>query len=141
MGLDNPRRKMSKSASSDYNWIGILDQPEVIRKKIMKAVTDSQAGLEYSHNKPALKNLINIFSLITDQQPEKIVSEYQDQGYKKFKEDLAQAVIEFLEPIQKRHAEISDQEIKKILEQGKSKAEKMARDKIKEIKEKMGIIL
>jgi tryptophanyl-tRNA synthetase len=141
MGLDNPKRKMSKSASSDYNWIGLLDQPEVIRKKIMKAVTDSQPGLEYSDNKPALKNLIHIFSLITDKQPEKIVSKYQDQGYKKFKEDLAQAVVEFLEPIQKKYNEISDQEIKKILDQGKLKAEKMAQDKIKEVKEKMGIYL
>jgi tryptophanyl-tRNA synthetase len=141
MGLDNPKRKMSKSASSDYNWIGVLDEPEIIQKKIMKAITDSQPGLEYSDNKPALKNLINIFSLVTDKKTSEIVSEYQDQGYKKFKEDLAQAVVEFLEPIQKRYNEISDQEIKKILKQGKLKAEKIAQEKIKEVKEKMGIYL
>lgn len=139
MGLDNPKRKMSKSASSEYNWIGVLDKPEIIQKKIMKAVTDSQPGLEYSDDKPALKNLINIFSLVTDKKTSEIVSEYQNQGYKKFKEDLAQAVIEFLEPIQKRYNEISDQEIKKILEQGKSKAQKMAQNKLIEVKDKMGI--
>lgn len=140
MGLDNPENKMSKSASSEYNWIGLLDRPEIIKKKIMKAVTDSQQGIEYSDEKPALKNLLNIFSLITNKETAEIVIEYKDQGYKKFKEDLAQAIIDYLKPIQKRYSEIGDQEIKKILTEGKLKAEKIAQKKIKEAKEKMGII-
>lgn len=140
MGLNNPEHKMSKSASSEYNWIGILDKPDIIQKKIMKAVTDSQPGIEYSDKKPALKNLINIFSLITDKNPKKIASEYKNRGYKEFKEDLAQAIINFLQPIQVKYHQISDQEIKEKLTKGSLKAQKIAGNKIKEVKQKMGLV-
>jgi len=140
MGLDNPKNKMSKSATSEYNWIGILDEPEIIKKKIIKAVTDSEQGIEYSDNKPALKNLINIFSLVSDKKTSEIVNEYKDQGYKEFKEALAETIISFLEPIQKKYHKISDKEIENILTEGSLSAKKIAKNKIKEIKEKMGII-
>ncbi|MEI8103605.1 MAG: tryptophan--tRNA ligase, partial [Candidatus Moraniibacteriota bacterium] len=64
MALDNPVRKMAKSASSEYNYIALMDTPEQARKKIMKAVTDSGSEILYSDDKPALKNLINIYALL-----------------------------------------------------------------------------
>jgi tryptophanyl-tRNA synthetase len=140
MGLDDPTKKMSKSAHSEYNWIGMLDDAETIQRKIMKAVTDSAQGLEYSDQKPALKNLINIFSLITDQKPQEIVNQYQDKGYKEFKEALAQALIKYLEPIQKKYHQINDKEILAILKNGAQQAREIAQEKIKIVKNKMGLM-
>lgn len=141
MGLDDPTKKMSKSASSEYNWIGILDSPETITRKIMKAITDSQAGIEYSDTKPALKNLINIFSGVTEKTPEEIALDFKNQGYKEFKEALAQAIIDYLQPIQEKYNQISDDEIKMILAKGAKQAKALASEKIREVKNKMGIIV
>ncbi len=141
MGLDDPTNKMSKSASSDYNRIDLLDSPETIERKVMKAVTDSGQGIEYSDNKPALKNLINIFSLVANKKPEEIVTQYENQGYKKLKEELAQAVVDYLRPIQEKYNQISDEEVKKILSDGAKRARKIAETKIKEVKKKMGMIV
>jgi len=139
MGLDNPKNKMSKSATSEYNWIGILDKPETIKKKIMKAVTDSEQGIEYSDEKPALKNLLNIFALVTDKNPQEIVKKYQNQGYKKFKENLAEAIVDYLKPIQKKYNQISNDEVKSVLNIGAKQAQKIAKRKIQEVKEEMGL--
>ncbi len=141
MGLDNPLDKMSKSASSEYNRINLLDSPEIITKKITKALTDSEQGLEYSDHKPALKNLLNIFSSIVNLTPEKIAISYKDKGYKEFKEDLAEAVVDYLKPMQKKYNEIGDETIKTILNDGAIKAQKLAQIKIKEVKKKMGIVV
>ncbi len=141
MGLDNPLDKMSKSASSEYNRINLLDSPEIITKKIMKAITDSEQGIEYSDQKPALKNLLNIFSSITNLTPEKIASTYKDNGYKEFKEDLAEAVVDYLKPIQERYNKISDETVKKVLDNGAARARKLAQIKMKEVKKKMGMII
>jgi len=140
MGLDNPANKMSKSAPSEYNRINILDNPETITKKIMKAVTDSEQGIEYSDNKPALKNLLNIFASVTNRKPEEIAEEYKNQGYKEFKEGLAEAVVDYLRPIQEKYHQISDDEIKSILNNGADQARKIAEIKIYEVKEKMGLV-
>ncbi len=141
MGLDDPTKKMSKSASSEYNWIGLLDSPEIITKKIMKAVTDSQPGIEYSDEKPALKNLINIFRLISNQKPQEIVNQYKNQGYKEFKEALAESLIKYLAPIQKKYQQIDDKEISIILKNGAQQAQEIAQEKIKTVKNKMGLII
>ncbi len=141
MGLDNPTNKMSKSAPSEYNRIDLLDSPEMIKKKIMKAVTDNDQEIEYSDKKPALKNLINIFSLVSDKKIKVIVNEYQGQGYKEFKEGLAQAIIDYLQPIQEKYHQISDEDIRKVLFNGSIRARKLAEKKIKEVKEKMGLIV
>ncbi len=141
MGLDNPTNKMSKSASSEYNRIGMLDDAGTITKKIMKAITDSDQGLEYSDEKPALKNLLNIFGAVTDQKPEEIVIKFQNKGYKEFKEALAEAIINYLKPIQEKYHQISDDEIKSILANGAARAQEIAKVKIQEVKEKMGLII
>lgn len=141
MGLDDPTKKMSKSASSEYNWIGILDEAETIQKKIMKAVTDSAQGIEYSDEKPALKNLINIFSLITNQKPQEIVEKYQNQGYKEFKENLAQSLINYLKPIQEKYYKIGNKEVENILKSGANQARELAKKKLIEVKKKMGLVI
>ncbi|MFO7807634.1 MAG: tryptophan--tRNA ligase [Candidatus Moraniibacteriota bacterium] len=140
MGLDNPAKKMSKSASSKYNRIEIMDSPDLIRDKIKKAMTDSGGEIEYSDKKPALKNLINIYSSFGGLNPEEVVKKYSGQGYKEFKEDLAELLVDSLQEFQEKYNKISDKEALDILENNAEKVRKVAKEKIDAIKEKMGFL-
>lgn len=141
MGLDDPTKKMSKSASSEYNYISLLDSPEIIEKKIKKAVTDSGSEIEYSEDKPALKNLINIYSSFSNEKPEDIVKKYEDKGYADFKAGLTKTILDFIIPFQEKYNSLNDEEVLKILQEGADKVRPIAESKIKEVKEKMGFIL
>ncbi|MDD5489381.1 MAG: tryptophan--tRNA ligase [Candidatus Moranbacteria bacterium] len=140
MGLDDPKKKMSKSAASEYNYISLTDTPEKIREKIKKAVTDSGKEIRYSADKPAIKNLINIYALLDNAKPKEIVESYHGKGYAEFKKDLAEVVVGFLEPFQEKYNEIEDREVLRILEEGKSKAKKMAGEKMEKVREKVGLL-
>ncbi|EKE19937.1 MAG: hypothetical protein ACD_8C00081G0001 [uncultured bacterium] len=141
MGLDDPTKKMSKSASSEYNYISLLDDEETIRRKIKKAVTDSGSEILYADDKPALKNLINIFSAFSGKSPREIEASYAGKGYGDFKADLAEAVIEYLKSFQDKYDSISDQEVLEILEDGAKKVKVLAKKKLDEVKEKIGFIV
>ncbi|KKP95575.1 MAG: Tryptophan-tRNA ligase [Candidatus Moranbacteria bacterium GW2011_GWE1_36_7] len=141
MGLDDPSKKMSKSAASEYNYISLLDDEETVKRKIKKAVTDSGSEIVYSNDKPALKNLINIFSSFSGKTPKEIEKMYVGKGYGDFKMQLAEVVIGFLTPFQEKFNSLSDEEVLKILEEGSRKVEKLAKLKMKEIKEKIGFIV
>ncbi len=140
MGLDDPTRKMSKSAASEYNAIALTDTPDAIRKKIKKAVTDSGSEIVYRDDKPALKNLINIYSLLSMKTPESIETMYQGRGYGDFKTDLAEVVIGFLSPFQERFAAISDEEAFVILGAGAEQARLLAVSKMRLVRERVGLI-
>jgi len=140
MGLDNPQKKMSKSATSVYNFISLLDDADIIRKKIKKAVTDSGSEIEYSQDKPALGNLINIYSSFSGKSSKEIVEMYKGKGYGDFKNDLAEVVIGYLQPFQERFNSFSDEDVLKILEDGAKKVKVLAVKKMKEVKEKVGFI-
>ena len=140
MGLDDPKKKMSKSASSEYNYISLTDTPEIIREKIKKSVTDSGKEIKYSADKPAIKNLINIFALLDNAKPKEIVESYQGKGYAEFKKDLAEVIVGFLEPFQEKYNDIEDREVLRILEEGQAKAKKIAEEKIEEVREKVGLL-
>ncbi|MFA5926273.1 MAG: tryptophan--tRNA ligase [Parcubacteria group bacterium] len=140
MGLDDPTKKMSKSATSEYNYIALTDSPEEIREKIKRAVTDSGKEIKYLDGKPAIKNLLNIYALLDNATPKEIAASYQGKGYAEFKKDLAEVIISFLEPFQKRYNEIEDREVLRILEEGKEKAKKLATEKMKEVREKIGLL-
>jgi len=141
MGLDNPGKKMSKSAESTYNRIELLDDAEMIRKKIKKAVTDSGSEIVYAEEKPALKNLINIYSSFSGKDPKEIEKMYVGKGYGDFKADLAEVVVEFLTPFQSRYNSFSDEEVLKILREGGEKVRKIAEEKMNEVKKRVGFIL
>jgi tryptophanyl-tRNA synthetase len=141
MGLDDPTKKMSKSATSEYNYIALTDEPDVIRKKIKKAVTDSGSEIRYEDSKPALKNLINIYSGFSGKSTKEIEAMYVGKGYGDFKNDLAEVIITELEPIQKKMKALSDEEVLQILKEGAEKVQKLAEKKMKEVKEKIGFIL
>lgn len=141
MGLDDPKKKMSKSAKSEYNYISLTDDAETVRKKIKKAVTDSGAEIVYRDDKPALKNLINIYSLLSGKKTGEIEKMYAGKGYADFKKDLAEVIIEFLQPFQKRMAELSDEKVLAILQAGAAKVRPLAKAKLDEVKKKIGFIL
>jgi tryptophanyl-tRNA synthetase len=140
MGLDDPSKKMSKSAKSEYNYIALSDDEETVRRKIKKAVTDSGSEIVYTDSKPALKNLINIYSLLSDMSPKEIEKNYVGKGYADFKADLADVIIKFLEPFQEKMASLSDEKVLRILEDGAKKVHPIARKKLEEVKEKIGFI-
>lgn len=141
MGLDDPTKKMSKSAKSEYNYIALTDDAETVRKKIKKAVTDSGSEIVYADDKPALKNLINIYSSFSGKSPKEIEALYVGKGYGDFKNELAEVIIGFLEPFQQRLNELSDEKVIAILNEGAAKVAKLAETKIKEVKQKVGFVL
>ncbi len=140
MALDDPTKKMSKSASSEYNFIALTDDADTIRRKIKKAVTDSGSEIVYSDEKPALKNLLNVYALFSGKTPQDIAAGYQGKGYGDFKTDLAEVVIGFLLPFQERLAQISDEEALVVLREGAIKARVLASTKMLLVRERVGFI-
>lgn len=142
MGLDDPSVKMSKSASSEYNYISLSDTPDVIRRKIKKAVTDSGTTIEYNEEtRPAVSNLLAIYSALSDLSIDDIVNKYAGRGYGDFKKDLAEVVVEGLAPIQRRiHDWLSDPErLERILSEGARKAHALAEPKMAEVRRRIGL--
>ncbi len=141
MGLDNPTKKMSKTALSEYNFISITDKPDMIRKKIMKAVTDSGDEIKFGKDKPAISNLLTIYHLVTDKEISEIEKDYQGNGYGDFKKDLAEKIIKFLKPIQEKMRNTDDKEVIKILEKGAKAAQKVSSKTLEKTKEKIGLVI
>ncbi len=140
MGLDDATKKMSKSASSEYNFIALTDTPELARKKIMKAATDSDGVVKYDvENKPGISNLLTIYSLLGRISIEMLEEKYSGQGYGDFKKDLAEVVGEFLTGFQERFNKISDEEALKILASGAKEIQGVADATMKKVKLALGI--
>ena len=150
MGLDDPSKKMSKSAENPKNYIALLDSLETIREKIKAAVTDSDSEIKYDEqNKPAVSNLLTVYSLFSglpaDRQGKKISElekEYESKNYSVFKNDLAEIIIEGLSPIQKKYKELSANPdyIKKVLRNGAQKAKAIASQTMAEVRSKIGFL-
>jgi len=141
MGLDDPSKKMSKSADSPANFLGLTDSPEVIKRKIMRAVTDSGSEIKYDRqNKPAISNLISIYSLLSGLSVKEIEKKYFGHGYGDFKHDLAVVTLEFMSEFQKRYSMISDKQAEKILASGAKQAKLVASQKLIQVKKAIGLI-
>jgi tryptophanyl-tRNA synthetase len=139
MGLDDPTKKMSKSAPSEYNYIALTDTPEQIRKKINRAVTDSRTDIVFDAKRPGLANLLTIYSLVSHKSIPDLEKQYQDaQGYGIFKKDLAEALIQFLGDFKKRYDAIGDMEVREILKAGALKAAHAAASTLNAVKDKIG---
>ena len=143
MGLQDPKQKMSKSATNLNDVIFIEDTPEDILKKFKKAVTDSENKVKFDpENKPGVSNLMQIYSSITSKTMEEIEKQFENSGYGEFKTKVAEAVIEKLEPIQKKYKELlnSPEQLEKIYEKGAENARKLACKTMNDVKRKIGII-
>jgi tryptophanyl-tRNA synthetase len=141
MALDDPTKKMSKSSANEGSYIGLRDSADVIRRKIKRAVTDSGSEIVASDDKPALKNLVGIYSLLANATPREVEERYVGKGYGAFKSDLGDLVVEILEPIQRRMAELDAQPdlIGHILREGNEKARHVASAKMALVRERIGI--
>lgn len=141
MGLDNPDKKMAKSAASEFNYIALSDSADTIRKKIQKAVTDSGDEIISREDKPAMTNLLNIFSGVTGRDIKSLEMDFKGKKYGEFKAELADALVEFLESKQKRYREfIADKKaLIKILEEGSEKVAPLAEKTLSEVKSKVGL--
>jgi tryptophanyl-tRNA synthetase len=141
MGLDDATKKMSKSAPSPKNYISLLDEPDVIRKKIMSAVTDSGTEIRTDRNRPAITNLLTIMSIILDKPVEKLELSYAGKGYGDFKKDLAEALVLYLKPIQAaiKTYLANEDELRKILDAGAEKAREAAERKMKKVRQRIGL--
>jgi tryptophanyl-tRNA synthetase len=103
MSIQNPESKMSKSDKDENAYILLQDKPDDIRRKIKRAVTDSIGEVRYRDEQPGIKNLMNIYSIFSEESIESIEEKYAGEGYGKFKGDLAEVVIEGLRPIQEKY--------------------------------------
>jgi len=140
MGLDDPIKKMSKSASSPANYIALTDAPAIAAKKIMRAVTDSDSEIKYDlKKKPAISNLMTIYSLLTGTSIKELEQNYKNKGYGEFKKDLAETVSNFLTEFQIKYNSFTDDDVKKILKDGSKKIRPFAEEMLKNVKIKLGI--
>jgi tryptophanyl-tRNA synthetase len=142
MGLDDPTRKMSKSASSEYNYIALMDGPDVIRRKIRRAVTDSGTEVRPGPDKPALTNLLTIFCAFSGENVETIADRYASRGYADFKNDLGELVVEALTPFQARMRELEADPsyTLDVLKTGALRAESIAEKTLAKVRERVGLV-
>ena len=143
MGLQDPLSKMSKSTTNLNDAIFLNDSPDEIRKKLKKAVTDSENCVRYDkENKPGVSNLMTIYGIIKEKTMEEVENEFKGKGYGDFKSAVAEAIIERLEPLQKRYYELLEnpEELKSIYEKGAKKAQERADKILNEVYKKVGLI-
>ena len=140
--LKDPTKKMSKSEENPQGVISMFDDPEDIKKKIMKATTDSDNEVRFDEeNKPGISNLLNIASALTNKPIEEIEKEFVGKGYGDFKRYVADVTAERISKIQERYNElINSEELERILDEGKEKSRELAKTKFELIKERMGVI-
>lgn len=141
MDLLKPEIKMSKSNENQNGVIRLLDNPEIIRKKIMKSSTDSIAKVQFDpENQKGISNLINIYKSITKLEIEEIEKKFENSSYKEFKEEVANVVVNHLEQIQKRYYELLDsKELDEILDRGRDITLEIAKNKYDLMKKHMGL--
>lgn len=140
MSLNDPLKKMSKSDSNANSYISLLNEIEVAKKKIMKAVTDSGTDIDYDPvERPALANLLTIYAQLGNRQIPRLVKDYQGKGYGEFKKDLAEVLAKFLTDFQNKFNSISDEEARAVLENGRQQASALAQVKMEKIRQVIGV--
>ena len=142
MSLQEPTKKMSKSDINTNNLIGLLDDENMIRKKINKSVTDSGNQVIYSKDKPGLSNLIDIYISLTNDSVKSIENMYDGKMYSEFKSDLADLVIKELKPIRIEYEKIIEDRdyLAKILKDGSDKCSYIARKTLSKVYRKVGLV-
>lgn len=143
LALNDPQKKMSKSAESAKNYISLMDEEDIIHKKIRSAVTDSEHGITADESRRGLHNLLSIYHLVTEESVDQIVARYQDQGMKELKDDLAEKLTNYLKPIQddiKNMMENKD-ELAKVISTGSEAANEIANKTLTKAKKHLGVLI
>ncbi len=141
MALDDPTSKMSKSAPTPAGYVELLDEPDVVRRKIRRAKTDSGSEVVSSPEKPAITNLLNIYAGLAGRPVPDIEADYEGKGYGDFKKDLGEVVVEALSPIRERALELLDdpKELDDLLESGAERARDVAHATLRDAWTRMGL--
>ncbi len=141
MGLDDPTTKMSKSATGAGHAVGLLDAPDQIRKKIMRATTDSQPAVDFSALGAGVENLLNIFQAFGGWSKEKMREHFSGMRYGDLKKQVAEMVVTSLEPLQKRYREIVAESgyVDRVLTEGAVRVSPIANSTVRMVKERMGL--
>ncbi len=145
MSLQDPTKKMSKSDDNTNNFIGLLEEPKKVAKKIKRAVTDSdeQARIYFDvEEKPGVSNLLTLLSCTTDKSIESLVPDYEGKMYGHLKGDVADAVVDFLTPLQARFHEYRDDMtlLNSVMKEGAEKASARAAVTLKKAHEAIGLV-
>ena len=142
MSLQNPEHKMSKSDDNPNATLYILDPPDVLRKKIMSAVTDSGGEILAREDKPGISNLLQIHSVLSGQSIKEIESSFKGKGYGELKRALADIVVETLEPVHARYNELIQDKtyLESVLKKGAESAQKRAFKLLNKVNRKMGFV-
>ena len=142
MSLQDPTSKMSKSDPNPNGYIWILDEPDVIRRKIKKSVTDSDGVIEYKEGKDGINNLLSIYGAMTGVTPTDAAKEFEGKGYGVFKESVAEVVIEALSPIRTKYNELLENKdcIEKVYKEGAEKAACLANRTLAKVHRKVGFV-
>jgi tryptophanyl-tRNA synthetase len=146
MSLQEPEKKMSKSDPNPKGYISMMDDLNVIAKKIRSAVTDSEGVIEYRENDPSkagINNLLSIMSAVTGRSIEDIAAEYSSKGYGDFKNDVAEAVVECIRPIRTEYDKIiSDKQyLIDICSKGAEMSQRIANRTLNKVYKKVGFVL
>lgn len=141
MGLDDPTKKMSKSETGSGHAIALLDEPSQIRKKIMRATTDSGSGVDFDTMGAGVANLLTIHQAFTGWTDDQIKSHFAGLRYGDLKKTVAEAVVAGLEPIQQRYKEITADPtyLKGVLREAAERVAPVANDTVRLVKQRMGI--
>ncbi len=143
MDLQDPRKKMSKSGDSPGDGtIWLTDTPDAIRKKIRSAVTDSESEVKAGSDKPAITNLLTIYSIVSSLSVEGAEQKFAATGYAKFKDALADMLIAYLQPVQERLRGLASgrDEVTRVLQAGAEKASPIAARTLNWVKQRIGLL-
>jgi len=140
MDLQEPERKMSTTGGTEQGTVLVLDDPDVIRKKFSRAVTDSGSEVVRAPDKPGITNLIDILAVARGSDQAAVEAEFAGAGYGDFKKAVAEAVVELLTPVQARNAELrpDEAELERVFAAGAEKARALAAPVVADVRERMG---
>ncbi|OGY84308.1 MAG: tryptophan--tRNA ligase [Candidatus Kerfeldbacteria bacterium RIFCSPHIGHO2_12_FULL_48_17] len=141
MALDDPTKKMSKSAGSNANYIALTDSADVIRKKIRRAVTDSGSQVVFDPKRAGLYNLLTLYRIFSGMTEAAIEKKFAGAKYGDFKADLAEVIITALSPLQERYAALikDEKHIEAILDDGAKRAQAVAEVTLKKVYDAVGL--
>jgi len=141
MNLQEPTSRMSTTYGSEQGTVYILDEPDLVRKKVRSAVTDSGTEVRRAPDKEGITNLVDILAVVRGVDPDEIEREFDGSGYGDFKGAVADAVVDYLAPARERYAELRADEaaIESMLAAGAEKARAIASDTLADVREAMGV--
>lgn len=140
MSLQNPEKKMSKSDENPNASIYLMDDPDTIRRKFKRAVTDSEGNIAYREEQPGVRNLLDIYCACTGKTPDEAVAEFAGQGYGQLKEAVGETVVEVLRPVQEEYARLSKDKayLDGIIKANADKAGYYATKTLRKVQKKVG---